>query len=103
MEWPTGPWNQVVRYMNVGYAQGNVPTKTGSPSDIYEGPNPPPNDAIRALPALCMDVSVIAPPQRHLQGKGVFQWRPERLVALQALAGVLRPESTAPVARLVRD
>jgi hypothetical protein len=49
MEWPTGPWNQVVWDMSVchtwyavGYAQGNVPMKTGSPSDVWDGDNPPP-------------------------------------------------------------
>lgn len=51
LEWPTGPWGQVVWDMNVchtwyavGYGQGNVPMKTGSPSYIYEGNDPPPND-----------------------------------------------------------
>ena len=59
MEWPTGPWNQVVWDMGrchtwyvVGYGKGNVPERTGSPSDVYEGPNPPPNDAIRHCPPI---------------------------------------------------
>lgn len=49
--WPTGPWGLVDWDMNVchtwyvvGYGQGNVPMKTGSPSIIYEGNDPPPND-----------------------------------------------------------
>jgi hypothetical protein len=59
MEWPTGPWNQVIWDMGrchtwyvVGYGKGNVPERTGSPSDIYEGPNPPPNNAIRHCPPI---------------------------------------------------
>lgn len=51
MEWPTGPWNMVEWDLNVchtwyavGRGQGNVQMKYGTPSYVYEGNDPPPND-----------------------------------------------------------
>jgi hypothetical protein len=58
MDQPTGPgtdtdwdWGVCHTFYVVGYAQGNVPNKFG-PSDIYEGPDPPPNDARHPCPPI---------------------------------------------------
>ncbi len=49
MEWPTGPWNRAIWDMNVchtwyavDYGMGNTIDRFGSPSNIWEGENPPP-------------------------------------------------------------
>jgi hypothetical protein len=56
---PNGPgtellwdWNVCHTFYNVGYGMGNVPNKEGSPSDVYEGPDPPPNDARHPCPPI---------------------------------------------------
>ena len=53
MDWPSGPWNQVDWDMDVchtwyvvGTGRGNVPERSGGPSNIWDGDNPP-------LPPLC--------------------------------------------------
>jgi hypothetical protein len=57
MNWPTGPFNQVVWDMNVCHTwyivelgAGNVPERTGGPSNIWDGDNPPPPASQRCGP-----------------------------------------------------
>lgn len=72
MEWPTGPWGQVDWDMNVchtwyvvGIGQGNVPERSGGPSNIWDGdgPPPPPSCAVPDIPPC-----VMAPPGQSLAG-----------------------------------
>jgi hypothetical protein len=58
MDWPTGPWNRVDWDMNVchtwyvvGLGQGNVPERSGGPSNIWDGDGQlPPSCAVPEIP-----------------------------------------------------
>ena len=59
MTWPNYPattfsWDANIchTWYNVGYGLGNVPVAGGGPSTIWDGDNPPPNDARHPCSAL---------------------------------------------------